>query len=96
MRTVCHCLLNLAAITCSQLSAIVNGGPIDYSDIPVNKSSDLSVGTVATYHCSEGFSLVGDVKRVCGGNGSSPAGVWSGSQPVCLGRVCASTIHTVQ
>ena len=37
-----------------------------------------TVGTVATYSCSNGFELKGEKARTCGGNGE-----WSGVEPTC-------------
>lgn len=42
--------------------------------------SDLSVGSLAEYNCSEGFLLMGVTTRVCQMNGT-----WSEDVPVCLG-----------
>ena len=39
---------------------------------------DYSVGTIATYVCDEGFSLVGAMTRVCQSDGT-----FSGTDPVC-------------
>ena len=65
------------------MTAPTNADPIVYSVVP---SPDLSFATTATYMCSSGFSVTaGDVIRTCGGDGSSPAGVWSGNEPTCEG-----------
>ncbi len=41
---------------------------------------------MATYACPTGFALRGDTTRICGGDGSSPSGVWSGLSPSCTGK----------
>ena len=43
-------------------------------------------GTVATHSCSGGFFLMGNEMRVSEGDGTSPTGMWSGSEPVCSGN----------
>ena len=43
-------------------------------------------GTTAVHSCEEGFSLVGDVIRVCTGDGSSIVGNWNGAAPMCSGE----------
>ena len=40
-----------------------------------------SVGGVATYRCSPGFTLDGPSFRIC-----SPDGVWEGTMPQCRGK----------
>ena len=42
---------------------------------------------MASYSCVSGFGMSGgDATRTCGGDGSSPSGVWSGVAPSCGGR----------
>ena len=66
-------------ITCVSLGSI-NNGQISYD------SFTLGYGTTATYSCDTGFGLSGrDRERVCGGNGSSPSGLWNGNAPHCEG-----------
>ena len=58
----------------------INNGQISYDTF------DFDYGTTATYSCDTGFGLSGgDKERVCGGNGSSPNGVWNGVTPHCEG-----------
>ena len=57
--------------TCTRLSSPSNGA-VTFS------SSFLSSGTIATYTCDLGYSLVGSSSRVCLAFGS-----WNGSQPYC-------------
>ena len=40
---------------------------------------DTILGSVATYTCNKGFSLIGDDIRICERDG------WSGEAPVCKG-----------
>ena len=57
----------------------------------VTYSSDVTpphnFGAVATFSCDAGFRLNGDASRVCGGDGSSPDGVWSDASPTCIGKL---------
>ena len=57
--------------TCTRLSS-PPGGAVTFS------SSSLSSGTIATYSCDSGYSLVGSSSRICLSSGS-----WNGSQPYC-------------
>ena len=47
--------------------------------------SPFEFGTVATYVCDIGFSLLGAATRTCDGDGSSPNGMWTGNDPSCNG-----------
>ncbi len=44
---------------------------------------ELDFGTVATFNCSLGFSLVGEPESVCSGDGSSTVGVFVPEPPIC-------------
>ena len=51
-------------------------------------ASPFTYGAMATYSCNGGFGLSGgDVTRVCGGDGSSVNGMWSGVAPICEGTL---------
>ena len=54
----------------------------DLSDIPFGSVSltGTTFGSVATYTCQLGYSVVGSLTRLCGANGE-----WSGQEPVCEG-----------
>ena len=41
-----------------------------------------TIGSEATYNCSEGFNLEGNVTRTC-----QPDGMWSGNEPTCEGII---------
>ena len=42
---------------------------------------------MARYECDiTGYGLSGDMLRTCGGDGSSPNGVWSGMASNCEGQ----------
>lgn len=60
---------------CDEL--VLANGNVSYSN------DQLSFGSEANHSCSDGFVLVGDMVRVCGGNGSSAIGDWSLEPPVC-------------
>ncbi len=57
-KLMCACFA-LAAVVCTDLSAIDNGQAM-YSPDP---SSPYDYGTVATYVCNDGFGLVGRATR---------------------------------
>lgn len=40
--------------------------------------SSMAIGSIASYTCSEGYTLVGTATRIC-----QPSGEWSGSVPEC-------------
>ena len=68
------------AILCPGLTPIENGVIIYSSTTP----GPHQLRTMATYSCNPGFGLSGgDSTRTCGGDGSSPTGVWSGTPPTC-------------
>ena len=54
-------------------------------------SDSTIIGSVATYSCSDGYSLTGEPTRTC-----LPTGSWSGSQPSCTGIICIAIIEIVQ
>lgn len=67
------------AITCSALPSIANGS--------ISYPSSQNWGSVATYSCSPGYTLVGgNTTRTCGG--VSNPGTWSGSAPTCQLITC--------
>ena len=80
-------------IVCAPLSAIVNGEAINHNS-SADAMGNFAFGTVATHSCSDGFFLMGNEMRVCGGDGTSPTGVWSGSEPVCSGNDNEFNIYT--
>ena len=69
-----------AVIICPTLSAPTDGRVTYSTSLPFVSE------TMATYFCDTGFGLSGgDVTSICGGDGSSPNGMWSGTPPVCEG-----------
>ena len=46
---------------------------------------NTGLGAVATHTCSEGYSLVGDVLRICQANGQ-----WDGAEPTCTCKLLVS------
>ena len=56
---------------------------MEYSGPP---GQDITFGDTATYSCETGFGLSGNVEQTCSGNGSSPLGEWSGTDPTCIGK----------
>ena len=64
-----------SAISCKPLHLL--NGQITYS------SEDISFSTVATLVCDGGYTLSGSENRICGGNGTSTVGEWSGDLTSC-------------
>ena len=77
-----------SAISCHTITPPVNG-QVSFSS---GTTSTHFFGTVATFSCTSGFGLLGNMTRVCGGNGSSSSGVWSGSPPICIGIYKATVL----
>lgn len=71
----------LAAVSCSGLSAPANGQVL---------LSGTTFGSVATYTCNNGYSLVGSSTRSCQSNGQ-----WSGDAPSCS-RKCWEGVRGVR
>ena len=67
---------------CPGLTAPANGG-ITFTD-------GSNFGSAAAYSCDEGFTLTGDMARVCLGEGT-----WTGSEPSCDGMFTIATVHGV-
>ena len=66
---------------CTDIPAPTNGG-VTYSP---DTTTPYDFGTMGTYVCNSGFGIVGGASRVCGGDGSSLNGGWSGSAAACEG-----------
>ena len=62
--------IGFTAATCPTLPVPVSG-TIDFDDI--------TIGSVASYSCDEGFELVGSTTRTCQSDGT-----WSGNDPQCI------------
>ena len=77
-----------AAITCSELSDIMNGDGISYDMSEVSVSSGTyPFDTVATYDgCVTGYALVGDSTSMCTGDGTTVNGAFDGTPPTCEGE----------
>ncbi len=73
----------LVAITCSSLS-LPDNGAIVFSPAT---SEPYQFGTTATYSCNNNFGLSTNEKLTCGGDGSSPNGMWVGIVPTCVGKL---------
>ena len=75
-------LIIFLVITCPSLS-VSSSGQVSYF---TDTTSPHDLGTVATFTCNPGFRLDGLERVTCGGDGSSPNGMWSGSPPNCTGN----------
>ena len=68
----------LSIVVCPSLPPLINGR-ISYSD------PTLGMDSVATHSCHTGLFLDGNSARTCQTNGN-----WSGSAPVCEGKLTVS------
>ena len=101
---MCKCFAILSICMCSNvdvldcLVVIDCGGLPDPGDGQVTftpgavVSVDTGLNAVATYTCSEGYSLDGDVMRTCQANGQ-----WDGAEPSCTRKllVCSNPHYPV-
>ncbi len=77
------------AALCPPLLEIANG-MISYSP---DNTPDYIIGTVATYSCNQGYSLVdGFTTKVCKEVGRSPA-MFDGSTPICERKQGSACMH---
>ena len=64
---------------------ITDGMPISYDESP-DGSGNYPFGTVAMFSCMAEFGLVGAASSTCGGDGSSPTGMFAPANPTCEGE----------
>ena len=83
LRLQCH--VSHTAIQCYELDLPENGTVV-YS------GPNYNFGDTATYSCDIGFGLSGSTERTCSGNGRSPMGEWSGTDPICEGMHLGKTL----
>ena len=72
-------------IVCSPLMEIPNGRLVLYDPVGTNDDTNYIFGTTATYICLPGYSLNDSATRICGGDGKSVIGSFSGTTPACEG-----------
>ena len=82
-------LIPSLAVSCSALDPIVNG-VITYSS---DTTDPFEHGTAAVHSCNDGYSLEGNLVRICGGDGTSVMGVWSGAPPICTGKILFPNLY---
>ncbi len=70
-----------AAITCPSLP-LPDNGVIAYM---AHSPPPYEFGTAARYLCNTGYGLSTNQPLTCGGDGSSPTGMWNGEIPTCEG-----------
>ncbi len=63
--------------------AAPSSGSIDFGGASSDGNSNYAFDVVANYSCYNGFSLVGNNKRRCTGDGSSITGSFDGVAPTC-------------
>ena len=70
-------------IQCEDIADPVDGQIVFEND--KDRRAPFDYGTTAQYSCYDGFNLIGDESmRVCGGDGLTNKGVWSGEDYSCL------------
>ncbi len=69
-------------VKCPHIPSPQNGH-VDFAEDDV---APFDLGTVATYSCESGFALMGNEERTCAVNGDDPVGVWSLTEPSCVGE----------
>ena len=79
------CILSPSVIECSRLNAPANGN-VQMTAPPGISATSQDYGAVARYTCNSGYYLDGNQIRNCVGDGTSIAGYWDGSQPLCIGN----------
>ena len=73
------------AIECPPTTPISNGGMISYA---TDNTPNFALGTIATYTCMTGFSLVVSEVRTCMNDGGTDAiGTWIGEPPTCVRKL---------
>ena len=70
-----YCMFNFVTVDCGSLPD-PTGGQVTFSQSTVFES-------VATYSCSEGYTLMGQTQQTC-----LSTGLWSGNTPRCNRGVC--------
>lgn len=63
------------------IEIIIDCGTLTAPQYGIVTLTGTSPGSIATYHCNNGFVLNGDQERQC-----SETGVWSGYEPLCEGK----------
>ena len=81
--TISKLFFLIAAIVCPAL--FVNNGVVTYST--ENSAEPFVYGTVSTYTCNDGFSLLGSEVRMC-----EQSSEWSGRAPICSGNAIYITL----
>lgn len=71
-----HCFHELFCVCAAKLSCDVLMEPDGGSVVHTGRT----IGSEATYNCRQGFSLQGNMTRIC-----QPDGMWSGNEPTCEG-----------
>ena len=59
---------------------IIDCGELDDPNNGQVSLNGTTLGSIATYTCDPGHSLIGDMERICQENGT-----WSGNEPTCEG-----------
>ncbi len=82
---------NFAAITCSPVADPING-TVFYS-VAADDVGNYAFNVTANHSCYTGFSLVGDNKRICTGDGSRITGAFDGVAPTCERKCMLNNLY---
>ncbi len=87
---MCFKRIHFAAITCLPVADPING-TVFYS-VAADDVGNYAFNVTANHSCYTGFSLVGDNKRICTGDGSAITGAFNGVAPTCERKCLISTM----
>jgi len=82
-----HLINLLTVIDCGLLPLLMSEGQVAYTPGVVT-GLETGLNATASYSCSEGYSLVGDMTRTCQANGQ-----WDGAETTCMCE-CINQIYT--
>ena len=93
---VIDCQIETLGNFSNQTDLICKHNSVGHIDIPngVGCYDGTISGSVVSYQCDKGYTLVGNTNQVCFSNGA--VGNWSGEMPMCqsLGKFYDTHTHT--
>ena len=76
-------LVSVLEITCPELIVPINGLPLECTNPSGTQFYD---GSTCRFSCETGYTLVGQSKLTCFGDGSTTNGEWDNLTPTCEGK----------